>query len=57
MAIDIRKLKPEELQKLVDQAKKGNSANRAITKALRGWQELGKDSKALSEAAKANPEI
>jgi len=57
VAIDIRKLKPEELQKLVDQAKKGNSANKAITKALRDWQELGKDSKALSEAAKANPEI
>jgi hypothetical protein len=57
MAIDVSKLKPEDLAKLTQQAKKGKSGRPAVEKAIKDLRALDKDTGALAEAAKANPDV
>jgi hypothetical protein len=57
MAIDVLKLKPEDLAKLAQQAKKGKPAKPAVDKARKDLLALDKDGKALAEVANANPNV
>jgi phage gp16-like protein len=59
MSIDLKKMKPEELQKLAEAAKKDGSkgAKAATDKAKLSSETLAKDSKILLELAKKNPDV
>jgi len=59
MSIDVKKMSGADLKKAADSAKKATDQGslKAIEKAKKDFVELGKDSKALSDAAKKNPDI
>lgn len=59
MSIDLKKMKPEELKKLAEAARKDGSkgAKAAIDKAKLSSETLAKDSKILLELAKKNPDV